>query len=425
MARPRPRIVVVGGGFGGLYAASYLGRSELVQDGATVTLIDKKNYFSFTPLLSEVAGGALSREHVIHGYRSLGHQYGFTFRQAAAEGVDPAAQTVHTTAGPMPYDYLVLGPGAEPSYFGNADLQQHSQPMVSVDDATCLHDRVVSSLEAATQEHDPARRDELLTVVVAGAGPAGVETASEIQHFANDVLRPYYPGLPPIKVLLVSAGDKILLGFDEQLAALGLERLRSFGIDVRLNTKIIGAGSKTVRTEAADGTTEEIRAATLVWTAGTRPAAWLGATGLPLERGALRVLRTLQVDGCPNVFGIGDAAALTDERSGMQFPRVAPIALSQGIRAAANIENMVAGRSLECYHAHHAGKIVSLGRGVALVELLGFRLTGWPAWMMYRSAYLMKLVGTRNKVRVALTLMLNQVFERDVATVGTRGRGAA
>lgn len=420
MERSPVRVVVVGGGFAGLYAASQLGRSELGADGAEITLIDRKNYFTFTPLLAEVAAGNLSREHVIQGYRSLGRRYGFSFMQGEVLTVDPVERVVVTTDNRYPFDYAILAPGAEPGYFGNTALQQHSCAMVSVDDASAVHDRVVHAMETAVRTEDAAVRDALLTIVVAGAGPAGVETAGELHHFANDVLRPYYPGLPPIRVLLVSAGDRILPGFDDTLAAGGLVALREMGIEVELGTMVTGASPGCVETKGEDGVTRRRRTGTLIWTAGTQPATWLASCGLPLERGALKVLPTLQVVGCERVFAAGDAAGLIDARTGSGFPKVAPIALSQGIRAAANIESLVHGRPLEEYHAYHVGKIISLGRGVAFADVFGFQLRGWAAWWMYRTAYTLKLIGLKNKVRVVITLLFNKIFERDLAAAGHR-----
>lgn len=413
MSERAPRIVVAGGGFGGLYAASYLARSELAEQGATVTLVDRKNHFTFTPLLAEVAAGALGREHVTYSYRVLGRRYGFSFRRDAVRGLDPARSVVHTATGDLEYDYLVLALGAEPRYFGNAAVQRHSLPLTSVDDALAIRRRVLECLErAAVSDAAAARR--LLTFVVAGGGPAGVEVASEIRHLVNDALRPYYPGVPPARVLLVDAGDRILRAWDGPLACAGQEQLIRRGIELWLNTKIQDAAPGLVVAERPEGRAH-VEAETLIWTAGTGPVAAVAEMPLPTDRGAVRVTPSLQVEGHENVFAVGDVTVLHDERAGRPYPRVAPIAISQGVRAAANIENHVLGRPLEPYHAHHAGKIVSLGDGVALVDILGIHVTGVLAWWLYRSAYLMKLVGTKNKVRVVTTLLLNRLFEPDVA----------
>jgi NADH dehydrogenase len=405
---------VVGGGFAGLYGAAYLARSE-IGERASITLVDPKNYFTFTPLIPEVAAGTLGREHVAYPYRALARQYGIEFVQDAAEGIDLGAKvltTAHQTQ--IPFDYLLLAPGAEPKYFGNESLRQWSVPLTSVPEALTIRDRVIQALEQASVATDPAERRRLTTFVVAGAGPAGVEIASEIRHLANEVLRPYYESVLPARVILMDPSDRILNGFDAGLAAAGLDRIRQRGVEVCLGARIVQAAPGLVTWRHGD-TTEALPAGLFVWTAGTGPVAWVSSLGLPTERGALVVTPTLQVQGQECIFAVGDVTTLVDPRTNAPYPRVAPIAISQGVRAAANIENHALGRPLEPYRAYHAGKIVSLGDGAALVDLLGTRLTGRVAWWIYRATYILKLVGIRNKVQVLTTLALQRFFGPDIS----------
>ena len=412
--KPRAaRIVIVGGGFGGLYAASYLGRSELRDYGVRVTLVDRRNYFTFTPLLAEVTAGTLGREHVTHPYRALARRYGFEFVQASVSSIDLERQAVATGHAELPYDYLVMAMGGEPRYFNNDNLERSSIPFTSDNDALAVRVRVIGALERATLIADDTERRRLLTFVIAGAGPAGVEVASEISNLANRVLRPFYPVPPMAKVILADGGDRILSGFDEDWAEAGLTRLRERGSDGRLRTRIADAAPGRVTLLGPEGT-EEILAHTLVWTAGTAPVGWISKLGIPTVGAAVKIDEFLRVTGRKNVFAVGDVTALTDERTGRPYPRVAPIAISQGVRAAANIENDVLGRDLEPYEAFHAGKIVSLGGGVALVDIFGMRISGFLAWWIYRTTYLLKLVGSKNKIRVLLTLVLNRLFEPDI-----------
>ena len=412
--KPRAvKVVVLGGGFGGLYAASYLGRSELREYGAKITLVDRKNYFTFTPLLSEVAAGTLGREHVTYPYRAMARRYGFGFVQDAAWGIDLERQVVQTEHAELQYDYLVLAVGGEPQYFNNENIENGSVPFASVDDALAVRGRVIGALERAMLVSDDDERRRLLTFVIAGAGPAGVEVASEISNLANHLLRSYYRIPTPVRVVLAEGGNRILAGFDEALARAGLERLRERGIEVRLQTRIEDLAPGVVTARGTDGS-ERIPAHTLIWTAGSAPVRWISALPIPTERAAVKIDHLLRVAGCENVFAVGDVTTLTDERTGRPYPKVAPIAISQGIRAAANIENHVLGRDLEPYQAFHAGKIVALGCGVALVDLLGWRISGPLAWWIYRATYLLKLVGTKNKIRVLVTLALNRVFEPDI-----------
>lgn len=411
-----PRVVVAGGGFGGLYAAAYLGRSELAERGAVVLLVSERNYFTFTPLLAEVAAGALGREHVTVAYRGLARRYGFRFLQASVQGLDRAARTIRTSRGPLPYDYAILALGAEPQYFGSEALRAVSLPFTTVEDALRVRDRVVQRAELAATVADPDARAELLTFVVAGGGPAGVEVASEISHLLRDILPRYYERLEGAGVVLIEGGERLLAGFDAGLAACGLERLHERGIRVRLNTRVVDAGDGWIDVQkAGGGGRQRLASGSLIWTAGTAPARAVAGLEVPRVKGGyVAVDPYLRVETGVDLYAIGDLSGLVDPRTQRPYPRVAPIAISQGIRAAANVENAILGRLPEPYTAFHAGKIVSLGGGQALVDILGLRLTGRLAWWLYRSAYLLKLVGAKNKIRVATTLALNRLFGRDL-----------
>jgi len=420
----RERVLVLGGGFGGVYAASYLAASESARDDLDVVLVSDRNHFTFTPLLAEVVGGALGGETVTLPLRVLAARRDFTFRRGRVEGLDPEACVVQTTEGRLSYDYAVIATGAGPAFFGNDAVARHAFPFATGRDAMRIRDRILEHAERAAEREDPEAARRLLTFVVAGAGPAGVEAASEIWDLAHRVLPRYYGFDVSPRIVLAQADDRILRGWNEDLADLGLETLRERGIDVRLRTRVTDFDGLRVRLEDSDGDEEYVETELLVWTAGTTPTAAEYASGADSlsdalgERGHLRVDDRLRVEGLENVFAVGDTAHLVDPRTERPYPAVAPIAISQGVRAAGNVENLAAGRELERYRAHHAGKIVSLGAGVALAEVLGFRVTGTPAWFLYRTSYLLKMVGGKNKVRAGLSLLLNRVFERDLAVPG-------
>lgn len=410
-------VLVAGGGFGGLYAATYLARSELARDGARIVLVDRTNYFTFTPLLAEVAAGTLLPTHVTYPYRVLARKYGFEFYRDRVRGLEPDRKLLRTERAELGYDSLVLALGATPRSFGKREIASRSVSFTSVDDATYLRNRAIDAFERAALSSDPEERARLTPFVVAGAGPAGVELASELHALLDRVLPPYYDDPPRGRVVLAEGSDRILAGLDDELARRGLHRLRDRGIEVCLETRVTGFDGRCVSLVGDDGE-QRIVSETLVWTAGTSPPSWVADLPLPTERGALQVEPSLQVRGMEGVFAVGDLIRMEDPRSGRPYPPVAPIAISQGVRAAGNVENRHMGRPLEPYHARHAGKIVSLGGGVALVDLLGFRITGWVAWWIYRLAYLLKLVGLENKIRVLLTLVLNTFFEADISSRG-------
>lgn len=409
-----PRVVVVGGGFAGLYAGAYLGSSELPERGTEVLLVSERNYFTFTPLLAEVAAGALGREHVTVAYRTLARRYRFRFLQAKVQGLEPGDRVILTSRGPIRYDYAILALGTEPQYFGNDALRAASLPFATVEHALKIRDCTVQRAELAATVSDRRARAHLLSFVITGGGPAGVEVASEIWHLLRELLPRYYEGLDAASVTVIDGSDRLLAGFDARLAQRGLGLLRARGIQVRLGTRVLNAGDGWIEVHGPDGR-ETIDAGVLIWTAGTAPASVLRALDLPrVNGGYITVDQTLRVERTPGLYAIGDISGVPDPRTGRPYPRVAPIAISQGIRAAANVENELLGRPPEAYAAFHAGKIVSLGDGQALVDILGLPLTGRPAWWLYRAAYLLKLVGAKNKIRVASTLALNRLFGRDL-----------
>lgn len=409
------RVLVLGGGFGGLFAAAQLADAFDLRPEDEVVLVDTRNYFTFTPLLAEVVGGALGREHVTVPFRVLAREHGFRFRQAEVRALDADRRVVETTGGRLRYDRCVLALGSRSQFFGNDRLRDVSLPLKSVDDAERLRDRVVRMAEAA-ESMGPAERRRHLTFVVAGGGPAGVETASEVNHLLREILPRYYGHTRQARVVLVEGGDRILPQFDAGLARRGERILEDADVDLRLETLVEDADDDRVALD--DGT--EVEARTLIWTAGVRAPDLLEDAGLPVGgRGGVRVDEHLRVGGRDDLFAVGDAAAVRDRRRDRPYPNVAPLAISQGVRAAGNIENQRAGRDLEPYRAHHAGSIVTLGAGDALVDVLGFELSGTPAWILYRAAYLFKMIGLKNKIRIAFTLALNRLFERDITTDAT------
>ncbi|GGX99700.1 pyridine nucleotide-disulfide oxidoreductase [Litchfieldella qijiaojingensis] len=412
MSRHPARVVILGGGFAGLYAASYLVRADLPEGAVEVTMISDRNYFTFLPLLPEVVGGMLGEEEVAFPLRAHARRVGFRFLRAEVESIEPPARRVHTSLGVVDYDFLVITLGARANYFGNEELARNAMPLVSIQDALKLRSHLLRTVEAAAQERSAIRRGELLSFAVAGGGPSGVEVASEILRMLDRVSRRDHGLTERVRLTLVHGGDRILQGWDETLADEGLELMRKRGIDVRLRTRVEGFDNGTVQVRLKQPAAEpgRFRAEALVWTAGTRPATNPLAKEV-LDSGHLPVDATLRVLGQDRIFAAGDNARLDDPRSGHPYPPVAPIAISQGIRVAANIENAIVGRDLEAYHAYHAGKIVSLGGGQALVDILGWRAGGRTAWLLYRAVTLSQLVGARNKLRTLTSLMINRLFE--------------
>ena len=406
------RVVIVGGGFAGLYAAMTVRKDE--SELAEVTLIDQRNYFTFTPLLPEVAAATLGPAHVSYPFRLLARKAGFHFLQAQVNGFDLDARTVQTSSTTIPYDYLIVALGSVPFFFGNPAIEAHSLPLTTVPDAMRIRNHVIRLVERAVAERDPVRRRELLTVVVAGAGPSGVEIAAELHHLIHTVLLKYYPLDPAqFRVLLVDGADRILLHFDRTLAEAGQNELTRRGIELRLNTRVTGATANEVE---FNGGEQRILTRTLIWTGGTQPnPALVHLRVAKTPRGAVETADFLNIPTHPEIYVVGDAAAVVDRRHSRLYPPVAPVAIRQGVRAAGNIVNALQGRAAEPFHFDFTGNIVGLGGGVALVNLLGIKFHGRLGWLFYRIAYLQRLVGLKNKVSLVLTLWLNALFDRDIS----------
>jgi len=414
IARTPARVVIVGGGFGGLYAALTLQKELAGSDLATVTLVDRRNYFTFTPLLPEVAAGTLGRAHVTYPFRFLARGGRFQFVQERVQGFDLETRTVRTENLVVPYDYLVVAVGSVPFFFGNHQLERQSLTLTSVEDALAIRSHVIRLFEQAVVEHDAARRRQMLTIVVAGAGPSGVEIAAELHHLMHTVLLKYYALDPSlIRVLLVDGGDRILVHFARELAEAGRAELGRRGIEVKVGTRVTGATDE--RVELDDGK-EIIPTRTLIWTGGAAPSPVLAhLPAAKTRRGAVVVDEFLKIPEHPEVYVIGDGACVLDRRHNRPHPPVAPAAIHQDIRAAGNIVNTLQGRVREPFLYDFTGNIVGLGAGTALVNLLGIKFHGRVGWWVYRLAYLQRLVGVRNKALLILTLWLNAFFDRDIS----------
>ncbi|WP_424319731.1 NAD(P)/FAD-dependent oxidoreductase, partial [Candidatus Methylomirabilis sp.] len=413
MNRKPAKILILGGGFGGLYAAMTLQRELAGSDLAQVTLVDRRNYFTFTPFLPEVAAGALGRAHVTYPFRFLAQKERFCFIQGVVQAFDLAKRVIRTETTTIPYDYLIVSLGGAPSFVDNPQIEAHALTLHSVDKALAIRNHIIRLFEQAVVERDPIRRRQLLTLVVAGAGPCGVEVAAELHHLIRTALLKYYPVDPSeIRILLVSRGDRILPHFAGDLAETGQKELMKQGIEVRLNTQVTGASAEYV--EFNDQ--EIIPTRTLIWAAGVTPNPVLAKLSAPKnQQGGIVVDGFLKLSEFPEVYVIGDGASVLDRRQGRPYPALAPVAIRQGIRAAGNIINTLQGRSRELFRFDFTGNIVGLGCGMALVNLLGIKFHGRLGWWFYRLAHLQRLVSFRNKASLALTLALNAIFDRDIS----------
>ncbi|WP_345599863.1 NAD(P)/FAD-dependent oxidoreductase, partial [Thermocatellispora tengchongensis] len=412
---PAARVVVVGGGFAGVAAARRFERLALRGHRLDVTLVSASNYLLFTPMLAEVASGALQARHISAPVRAAASHT--RFRHGTVEQIDPVRRTVTLDAGSgrpeaLPYDHLVLAVGSVAHAAGLPGVDEHAFTLKDLGDARVLRDHVLALLERADLEPDDRKRRQLLTFVVAGGGFAGTEAVAELFDLVHSVL-PYYPGIGEgdPRFVLVHSGAMILPELPPELGAYALERLRARGIEVRLGVRAAGAGPADVRLTSG----ELISTRTFVWTAGQR-ANPLAAT-LPAERGrggALVVDATMRVPGLEGVWAVGDCARIPAPDGGT-YPPTAQHAQREGRQVADNIAAVVSGRAPRPFAFRTLGVFVALGHRTAAGEIRGRRFSGLAAWMLWRGIYLAKLPGIEKRARVLFDWALDLAFPRDIA----------
>jgi len=395
--RSRPRVVIVGAGFGGLAAAR-----ELADADVDVLMINRTNYHGFWPLLYQVATAGLEPESIAYPVRAILRRYrNADFLLAEVNGVDFEQRAVLTDVGPVMYDYLVLAAGSTTNFFGNERFERYTLGMKDLDEAQRLRNHILTCFEHAVAETDPARRAALLTFVVVGGGPTGVELAGAFIELIRHVMRKDYPMLDVCQahVVLVEATDRVLATFPESLQRAALDRLRRMGVDVRLSAPV--ADTRPGVLVFKDGT--ELEAETIVWAAGVRASPLAEALGVALGRGArVKVEPTLTLPGHPEVFVIGDMAYLEGYRPGVPYPMVAPVAIQMGEQAARNIIARTRRNPMKPFRYFDKGQMATIGRSAAVLDAFGIQLTGWPAWVGWLFVHLMELVGFRNRALVLL-----------------------
>ncbi len=407
-AGARPRIVIVGAGFGGLECAKALRRAD-----ADVVLIDRHNHHTFQPLLYQVATAALAPNDVAWPIREiLRHQRNVTTLMANVTDVDAKRQIVRSDAGETPYDFLVLATGATHSYFGHDDWAPFAPGLKDLTDARAIRRRLLCSFERAEIETDPQRQQALLTFVIVGGGPTGVELAGAIAEVARQTLRRDFRRIDPrrTRIVLIEATSRILTAYPEQLSHYALRALRRKGVDVHLDVRVTACTEEGV--ETSEGA---IAAANIIWAAGVQasPAAtWLEAP--PDRAGRVPVNADLSAPNTPNVFVIGDTAA-----TGERLPGIAPVAKQMGRYVGKLIEARLRGAPATApFRYKHAGDLATIGRNDAVVRFGALSLTGFPAWVFWSVVHIFFLIGARNRIAVAFNWLWDYItFQRSVRLI--------
>jgi len=400
--------VILGGGFAGLNAAKALRRAPV-----RVTLIDKRNFHLFQPLLYQVATASLSPSEIAYPIRSILHkQANTTVLLGEARRVDLERQEVVLTDDRIPFDYLIVATGTQSTYFGHDDWQQQAPGLKSIEEALTIRHKILYAFERAERETDPDRRRALLTFVIVGGGATGVELAGALAEISRQTLRQDFRNFNPAdaRILLVEGGPTLLGGYPDRLTGAAHRSLERLGVEVRTDTRVTGIEPGTVHLPD-----EDIAAETVLWAAGVTGQEIGQTLGQALVRGGrVAVEETLALPGHPNVYVAGDLAMSKDKR-GKELPGVAQVAMQGGRRAAKNIVRTLNGNDPQPFHYFDKGNIATIGWNRAVAEIGPLQLSGFLAWAIWALIHIVFLIGYRSRITVALQWAWAYV---------SRGRGA-
>jgi NADH dehydrogenase len=405
------RVIIIGVGFGGINAAQ-----ALAGQGLDVLLLDRNNYHLFQPLLYQVATAGLEQEAIAFPVRALirGWQ-GVRFQRTEVTGIDLEQRQVQTASGVHNYDYLIVAAGSETNYFGLDRVQQVAYDLKQLQDAAALRSHILSLFERAAHEPDRERRQALLTFVVVGGGPTGVEFAGALAELSRLLLRNDFPELKDaqVRILLAEAADSLLLAMPGRLQEYARRRLEQMGVEVLTGALVVDASQREVR--LSDGRT--IAAHTLLWSAGVRPAGLAAALDAPKARGGRVIVQPdLSLAGRPEVFVIGDLAYL--EQDGKPLPMMAPVAIQMGRYAGQAIVRRERAQELAPFRYFDKGSMATIGRSAAVANAFGVKLWGFPAWVAWLALHLYYLIGFRNRLVVLLNWAYDYfLFERQIRLI--------
>jgi NADH:quinone reductase (non-electrogenic) len=386
----KPHVVIIGAGFGGLYAARALKRAPV-----EITVIDRRNHHLFQPLLYQVATAGLSPGDIAYPIRAvLAGQKNTRVLLEEALSINPETHTVKLQDGELKYDYLILATGAKHAYFGHGDWEAYAPGLKSLEDALEIRRRILFAFEKAERETDPEKRNELLTFVIVGGGPTGVELAGALAEISRQVMVKDFRNINPgdARIILIEGGPRILPSFPDDLSAAAEASLQKLGAEVQTQTQVTSIQPSVV---VAGGKT--IRAATVLWAAGVAASPLARSLGVLLDRaGRVTVQPDLSIPGHPEIFAIGDIA---DSRSkdGKPLPGVAPVAIQQGRHTAANISRALRGEKPLPFHYFDKGTLATIGRAAGVADLGKLKFSGFFAWLTWLFVHIFFLIGFRNR----------------------------
>ncbi len=409
--KKRPHVVILGAGFGGLHAAKALAGAPV-----RVTLVDRNNYHTFSPLLYQVAAAELEASDIAYPLRGILRKMpNVDFLMAQAEHLDLKNKKVVTTARTLDYDFLILALGSVSGFFDIPGAREHSLRLKTLEDAIRVRNHIICCFERAAQLPDAESRKRILTFTIVGGGPTGIEYAGALSELISSSFTKDFPeiDMSESSVVLVEAQNSLLPQFPHRLRRYALSHLRSMGVKVHLGSRVRQVTGTGVFLENHDPIPTE----TVIWSAGVRGTPRVLTWGLPVSpRGGVNVLPTLQVPEHPEVYVVGDLSHLAQD--GRPLPMVAPVAVQQGKAAAQNILNAISGKPLQRFIYKDRGSMVTLGRNSGLASVKGFSFTGFPAWVLWLLLHLAYLIGFRNRILVMTNWAWDYIlFERAVRMI--------
>lgn len=409
-----PRIVIIGGGFGGISLAQKLRRQEV-----QVVLLDKNNYHTFQPLLYQVSTGGLEPDSIAYPLRKVLIGYdNFFFRLAEVTEIIPDKKLLITSIGELVYDYLVIATGSETNFFGNQELEQHAMAMKSIPQSLNLRSLILENFEQALLTDEYHERDALMNFVIVGGGPTGVELAGALAEIKKGILPKDYPDLDTrrAQINLIQGGNRLLDAMSEQASEKAEKFLEDLGVQVWKNVRVTGYDGKTVRTK----TDLTFETATLIWAAGVKGATIKGLDAKELIAGGnrLSVNEFNQVIGFPEIFAIGDIACMQSEDAPRGHPMMAQPAIQQGRNLGKNLVRLINGKSLDPFVYKDKGSMATVGRNKAVCDLKKIRFQGVFAWFVWMFVHLFFLIGFRNRVVVFVNWVYNYIrFDREARLI--------
>jgi NADH:ubiquinone reductase (H+-translocating) len=408
-------VIIAGGGFAGLSAAMHLDKTLARRENIEVTLISRENFILFTPMLHEVAAGDLYPGDIVNPIRRILRRVKFV--EAEVEAIDLPARRVHCVGGvarlkfELEFDHMLLTLGSETNFFDLPGVSEWAVTMKSLFDAAMLRNRVLALLEEATVQKDPVARRQLLTFVTAGGGFAGAETTGAVNDFVREIIR-YYPDLNEelIRVVVIHPGKFLLPELGEELGNYAERKLRERKVEVIKGARVANYDGSLVT--LTDG--KSIPASTLIWTAGVKPSPVIATLPCEKERGRLLVSEYLAVTGVPGLWAAGDCAGVPILNTENFHPPTAQHGLREGLVAAKNIAATVLDRPLKSFTFTTLGQLATIGRRTGVAMVFGIKFSGFIAWCLWRSIYLMKLPRLPKKLRVMVAWTLDLFFARDI-----------